>query len=288
VSTLTKVFVVLTSVLSIALSVLFVAGAAQWGHWRDLVDRYKSERDAAITQRQNVEATCSAALALKDETIAELRRQLAQTQDENDRLTEQLAQLQSELAVVKNERVAFEAGRAKLQEILNVTTGELKAVQKRNQELLAQNMDLQTRNQRLNSRVLELTSNVTILTDQVRNMQEKLYACEQSNAELQRALAGGPGVRPAPGVVRTAAAQAAVAGEIRGEIIAVEGTYASINIGESSGVVPGMTFMVYREGGVYLGDLVIEKVRPKEAGGRLTTLVKGEVRPGDQVIYGLR
>ena len=78
-----------------------------------------------------------------------------------------------------------------------------------------------------------------------------------------------------------------VAGEIRGEIIEVDRVYATINVGEGSGVVPGMTFMVYREGGAYLGDLIIEQVRPKQAGGRLTTLVEGEVRKGDAVVYGM-
>jgi hypothetical protein len=78
-----------------------------------------------------------------------------------------------------------------------------------------------------------------------------------------------------------------VAGEIRGEIIEIDGVYAAINVGESSGVVAGMTFMIYREGGAYLGDLIIEQVRPHQAGGRLTTLVEGEVRKGDAVIYGM-
>ena len=48
-----------------------------------------------------------------------------------------------------------------------------------------------------------------------------------------------------------------------------------------------MTFMVYRAGGTYLGDLIIERVRPKQAGGRLTTRVEGEIRKGDAVVYGM-
>ena len=90
--------------------------------------------------------------------------------------------------------------------------------------------------------------------------------------------------KAAPGAVAVAPS---VAGEIRGEVVEVDGVYATINVGESSGVVAGMTFMVYRTGGVYLGDLVIERVRPDQAGGRLTTLMEGEIRKGDAVVYGM-
>ena len=61
----------------------------------------------------------------------------------------------------------------------------------------------------------------------------------------------------------------------------------SINVGQTSGVVMGMPFMVYR-GESYLGDLEVETVRPKDAGGKLTLVLAGQqVQPGDRVVYGL-
>lgn len=269
-STLTKVFVVLTSVLAIALSCLFIAAAAQWDNWKALALNYQTQRDAAVTQSQSTAASAQAALALKDEALAAQGRQLSEALDEVQRLKDENGDLRRQLVQSENERLAFEAGRAKLQEILDVTTGELKALQEQNKTLLSQNIDLQARGARLNSRVLELTTNVTILQDQVRNIQEKLYACERQNTQLEQ-HAGAP----------------TVAGEIRGEIVEVDGVYATINVGESSGVVAGLTFMVYRDG-VYLGDLIIERVRPDQSGGKLTTLLKGEVRPGDSVVYAMR
>lgn len=286
-STMTKVFVVLNSVLSIALSVLFISSAAQWGNWKDLIHKYQSARDAAITQRQQTAATAQAALALKDEAIASWQAKLRQTESELEDAGSKLAQATSDLAVVKNERVALEAGRTKLQEILNVSTGELKTVQKQNQDLLAQNMDLQARNSRLNSRVLELTTNVTILTDQVRNIQEKLYAA-QTGGSISEPSAGGQAQAAPMGA--SAAETPAVTGQIHGEITQVDGTYAAINVGESSGVSAGMTFMVYRRdngSGTYLGDLTVERVRASEAGGKLTTLAAGSIRQGDRVVAGL-
>lgn len=286
-STLTKVFVVLTSVLSIALSCMFIAAAAQWDNWKALALDYQTQRDAAVTESQSTTASMQAALALKDETLAAQSRELRAALDEVQQLRDQNGTLLGELSQVKNERLAFEAGRAKLQEILGVTTAELKATQKQNQTLSSQNIDLQSRVARQNSRILELTTNVTILQDQIRNIQEKLYAAEQQNAELQRRV-GTTAARALPESPPGVAAVApTVAGEIRGEIIAVDGIYATINVGESSGVVAGMTFMVYREGGAYLGDLIVEQALPNQAGGKLTTLVEGEVRPGDSVVYGM-
>ena len=288
-STMTKVFVVLNTVLSVALSVLFVSAAAQWTNYRRLHDSYKAERDAAITQRQNTAATMTASLALKDEALAAAQADLSQTLTERDRQREDLEKTRSELAIVKNERQAFEAGREMLQQILDVNSSELKTVQKQNQDLVARNIDLEARNGRLNSRVLELTTNVTILTDQVRNVQEKLYACEQGGARMPRQAAAMPGgplpIENPPGAV---AAVPLASGDINAEIIEVDGGYAAINVGESSGVVEGMTFMIYREGGVYLGDLIVDRVRPQEAGGRLTTLVQGEIRRGDRVRYSVQ
>lgn len=280
---MTKVFVVLTSILSIAVSCLFIAAAAQWDNWRDLAARYQQERDAAFRTQQSVSLAAQAALAQKDDALAERARQIDDLQKNIVRNGEDLAKARVEKAQAVNEKLASEAGRTKLQELLDVTTGEVKSLQKQNQTLLASNMDLQSRNAKTNSRVIELTTNVTILTDQVRHMQEKLVACEQR---------GGGGVASAvvprtgelAGAIPTGVA---VKGEIRGQITDVNGSYASVNVGESSGVGAGMTFMVHRDG-VYLGELVIDSVRPREAGGKLIVLAGGgDIRPGDQVVAGL-
>lgn len=288
-STLTKVFVVLTAVLSIAVSVLFVSAAAQWDNWRSLARDYQTLQEAEFTQRLNDRASMEVALAIKDDALNQAARELAGAQKSVQDLADERARLQSDLARARNESLAFEASRTKLQEILGVTTGELKAFQRQNQELLRQSTDLQTRNARLNGRVLELMANVTILTDEQRNLQEKLYAAEQRVSELQSRVASG-GQAPAretEEVANAAPVQPTVAGPIYGQVTEIDGNYASINVGSTSGVVTGMTFMVYRDDDGYLGDLVIDNVRPKDSGGKLTTLVKGGVQKGDPVVYGV-
>ena len=285
-STMTKVFIVLTAVLSIAVSCLFIAASAQWTNWRDLAEKYQVLEQAAVSERMNREVIAASSLGMMDDALQARSEALTAAQEQNRELSNELLDAKDELAQRRNEAVAAEAGRKKLEEILSVHTAELSALQKQNQALLTQNIDLQTRNTRLNSRVLELTSNVTILTDQVRNLQEKLYASERQVADLQEAMATGRRVaRPGEPAVGTVPVSPAVAGPIRGEIVQVDGSYASINVGESSGVVAGMTFMVHR-GATFLAELVVDRVRPEESGGKLTT-VQQQVRHGDAVAYGL-
>ncbi|MGD8452957.1 MAG: hypothetical protein PVJ57_14150 [Phycisphaerae bacterium] len=285
-STMTKVFIVLNAVLSIAMSCLFIAAAAQWVNWRELATKYQEQAGAAITERNSVQSVAEASLTIKEDEIQRLTQELDVNDRQRQDLANELADSKNELARRTNEAVAADAGRKKLEEMLGVLTGENTALQKQNQALLTQNIDLQTRNTRLNSRVLELTSNVTIMTDQLRNLQEKLYAAEQQVAALQQRMAEGHRVASASETVAGVMPVAApVAGPIRGEVTAIDGNYASINIGQTSGVVSGMTFMVHR-GESFVAELVVDRVWPDQAGGKLKT-IKEEVRPGDAVAYGL-
>ncbi len=287
-STLTKVFVVLNCVMAIVLSSLTVAGAAGWANTQELVQAEQRRADAESVRARQVEATAAANLAIKDDAIQERDRLLASAAQERARLTEQLAALRNELARQTNLAVAAEAGRKKLEEILGVQTAELTNTQKQNQVLLTQSVELQTRNQRLSSRLLEVTGQLTIATEQVRNLTERNYALEQQLREReQQLLAGGPRVaRGAETPTGVTALTPLVAGPIRGEIVNLDGRYASLNIGETSGVVPGMTFMVYRDG-EYIGDVQIDTVRPKESGAKVVLVAKDRtMQVGDRVVYG--
>ncbi len=287
-STLTKVFIGLTSVMAIVLSCLTVAGAARWTKQRETLDAYQQLYQAEFAKRLSLETTMYAQLALKDEEA----RRAEQTRNEQvakiRELSDQDTALRTELAGQKTIAAAAEAGRKKLEEILGVQTAELTSAQKQNQELLAQNIDLQTRGQRLSSRNLELTMQVNVGQEENRNLQERLYRSEQHSKELEQASAGGKRTsragEPPDGIQ---AVSAAVVPPIDGEITHVDGNYVSINVGESSGVSSGMEFMIYR-GGAYVGDLKVDNVRPKEAGGKITLVKQGQqVQRGDRVSYGM-
>ncbi len=288
-STMTKVFVVLTSVVAIVLSCLTVATAARWSNLKDQIDSYQQLYQAELVKRMNLEGIMAVSLAMKDDAFKEQGQLLAREHEEVRRVTSDLATKSLDLARETNDRVAAEAGRKKLEEILQVQTEEVTSSRRYQQELQTGNIDLQTRNQRLAGRVLELTSQTTILTDELRNLQEKLFAAEQKMKDLQQTMVTGAR-RPAEGGEAPAGVVPVtpqVAGPIRGEVVEIDGRYVSLSVGETSGVVQGMTFMVYR-GAAYVGDVRVESVRPRESGGKVTMVASGQsVQRGDQVIYGL-
>lgn len=284
-SALTKVFIVLVSVMSIALSCLFVAAAAQFENWKALASVYQVQRDAAITHEQNAIAAALASATLKDEAIAAQKAENAQLLAKLEEANNRNVKLESELAIVKNERLAFEAGRTKLQEILDVQTSQLRTAEKQNQLLMNQNLDLQSRASRQNARILELTTDKTILVEQARNLQEKLYAAE--NLGAYRSTSAQPARTVSESIPGAVSVKPRVAGVIRGQITTTDGAYASIDVGESSGVVQGLTFMVFR-GQTYLGELQVDLVEPRSASGKLMAMAPGvEIRRGDSVAFGL-
>ena len=74
---------------------------------------------------------------------------------------------------------------------------------------------------------------------------------------------------------------------IRGEVISVKGNLASISVGNTDGVAPGMAFVVYRkaaDGGTpqYLGLIRINRVETNEAAG-LIEQSSSDIKPGDLV-----
>jgi hypothetical protein len=288
VSTLTKVFVVLTSVVAIVLSCLTVATAARWSNLRENLESYQQLYQSEFVKRMNTETVMATSLAMKDDELQQARALVTKRDDDVRQLGDQLAAARADLARRTNEAVTAEAGRKKLEAILEVQTAELSGTQKQNQVLVSQNIDLQTRNQRLATRNLELTGQLTIAVDENRNLQEKLYAAQQMTKELQRSGGGAaraPSAVETPGGVVPVSQQ--VAGPISGEVVQMENGYVTVNVGETSGVVQGMEFMIYR-GQTYIGDLKVETVRPKEAGGKLTLVRTGQqVQRGDRVVCGL-
>ncbi len=285
-STMTKVFVVLTSVLTITVSTLFVSAAAQWNNWKQLADGYRTERNAAITERQNAQTTAAIALQVKDDAIADKERTASDLNQKLQSQADENARLKSESSRFQSEALSAEGSRKSLESTLAVETSARDRAEEHNNELRRENMQLQTRNTRLNGRNMELVSETTVLRDEVRNLQEKAYALEQRFAQVQRGGAAGAVLDQTTEAGTARVVSPSVKGVIDGTVTSVDGNYASISVGESSGVAAGMEFMLVRDGS-YLGDLLIDTVRPKEAGGKLVLAAGRDVRAGDMARFGL-
>jgi predicted Holliday junction resolvase-like endonuclease len=88
VSVLTKVFVVLTSVVAIVLSCLTVATAARWSNLRENLESYQQLYQAEFVKRTNTEAVMATSLAMKDDELRKARGLVAKRDDDVRQLGE--------------------------------------------------------------------------------------------------------------------------------------------------------------------------------------------------------
>ena len=287
-STVTKVFIVLQLIFSIALGTMAIVLAGQTVNWKNLATDFQQKAYAANTLRIQTDAQWAA-------ERAQLADQIARQLDELARRAERLGALAAELDAVKTgfseqkvKNAELSAGLSQVSKSLDVELARAERLEARNNDLLITATDLRQRNLDLNERVKELTTNVTLLEQQVRALQQQRYALEQQLVGLQRALKrAGATVSAADVVVEPGTEPAGpllpdVSVPIRGHIEQLDEDIAVITVGSDDGVSKGMVFVVYRDGN-YLGRITVEEVDTNEAAGTVSHL-KGEIKTGDRII----
>ncbi len=283
-SVLTKVFVVLLVLLSVALSMFVVAAFAQQENWKGAASEWK----AAALAEQAKARSIAANAALESQNY--LNRQTTDLQ-EIRRLNDELTQRERELAKAESD---FAAARNQLtveQGTVNSTADHLKLLEtarSHDAEFIAKlsrrNSELERLNVDLNDRVKELTSSVAMAMSQIRALREQIASSTDQVAGVTQ-IPGGTGIVQA-GIPSVApAARPAVTSPIRAEITDVKDGLASISVGSADGVVEGMTFLVYRpaSGGgkpTYLGTLRVTRVEANAAAGTVDAN-GGMIQTGD-------
>lgn len=296
-STPTKVFVVLLVVFSIAFTMMTVQYVARSTQWKGQAEGYRQTALAATVHQRNVLAMSNASQELLQATAAKLNERLADRERAVEELEQQLGNVQQQLGntqqqlSVSSARETIQTNQWKLEK----TRADVNKQQK--DGLDQDKLDLQQRNTDLIARVSELTTTIALLQNQVLGLQEQNYALRADIDKFQSGQATAAAGTAANASITLGssdgveAVQPAVAGAIRGAIAGVEGELASIDVGSSDGVRPGMHFVISRQRVVdgravrdYIGMLSISDVRPSESGGRLDIEEGKVVERGDQVI----
>lgn len=286
-SVLTKVFVVLLTLLSIALSMFVVAAFAQQENWRTSSQNWRETSLAANAKERTVTANAAIdqqrALARHRNdvaTIDAMQDDLAASNDELGRLNQSNASLENKLTVKEGQLTTTNRLSSLLQAAFNREQESSTKLSRRNSELERRNVDL-------NNRVKELTANMAMAKSRVRALKEQIAAISEDRAAGKVAqIPGGPGIVQAhtPSVTTTAP-PSAMSSPIRAEVTKVNGNLASISVGSADGVAHGMMFLLYRpaiNGGTpqYLGTLRVTRVETNQCAGSIEQ-AEGEIRPGD-------
>ena len=288
-SPLTKIFIVLLAVASVAFAMSTVSFVAQTNNWRKLAEDYYAARNIAETKMVNQ----SAAQAAEKANWLDARRESLR---EGGALKAQLQEAQQNVAKANAELAQLRAEKSSTDALARNLTGQLDLAsvgrdneQKQRQSFQERNIELETRNIDLNKRVNELTAQVQVLVEQQRQFTQQINILREENDKLaaisRRAATGAFEAATADGVTPLEP----VAGTpIRGRILEVDGKLATISVGSADGVQANMTFVIYR-GANYIGDLRVTDVEPHRAAGtivhaqgtpRVDDLVADEVRFG--------
>jgi hypothetical protein len=288
VSILTKVFVVLLTVCSIALSMLVVAAFAKQEHWREEAN---VQREAALAQQAKAR-TISAnatieqqrALTRHREDVARINELTDRRADDDAKITEVallLAEAENRLTVEQGQVTSVSDQNKLLQAAFNRESEFGARLAKRNSELERQNIEL-------TDRIKELTSEVAMAASQIRALKQQIVAMEDTGVQLAAGqISGIPAIVEEHLPTARMPAVAMLGSAIRGEVTDVIGNLASISVGSADGVTPGMIFLIYRrdtDAGKprYLGSVRIGKVQAGQSAGLIEQSV-GDIGPGDLV-----
>ncbi len=285
-SNLTKVFIVLLVVFSIAFTTMTVSMVAQSTDWRDTALKFEDHARIADTNLRNMIAASAALEATARDTARGHLDKLAEFEGRLQANSGEVSRIRADLAKADSERSSSETMNRALIAQLEMARSAETEYRKQRDTIEKRSIDLERRNIDLNDRVNELTSQVSVLIEQRRQYEQQIHMLQTENEKLSRASQRAPAGATLEAPVGTAMGNVvplapASSSAIRGKVLAVSDNLVTISVGKAAGVREGMLFVIHRDGG-YVGDLKISKVDPNQAAGRVVRSSSAPTR-GDQV-----
>jgi vacuolar-type H+-ATPase subunit E/Vma4 len=278
---LTKVFVVIATVLSIALSALTIAYATNTDRIRRDYEQQRGKLGMVEASHATSAAQHGSAVTRLNETIASMQNELSQTKG-------QLTDLQGQRSTLIAERDKANAERsttqAKIDELAEVAKTQATLLTNYREEVeKLRNSELAFRQQRLDleDRISDLESQREVLDQNYRALQEELAAIK---TEAQ-------GGRVAAGAVSGSSGAFTYAGPIiQGRVESVERDAATsklmakLNVGTNDKVAKNMRLYVIRDNN-FVGNLVVTNADLSFSVGAFDSLgLANEVKAGDLIV----
>ena len=277
----TKILVVLATVLSILLAAMSVAFTANADRVRAEYERIRTMEDAQVKTLTAKEAASGAA---------------------RERLEDRIGELNDELARVNREMLAFQQDNARLMTRAESAQAEAAAVQAKIDQLAA---TVATQSELISSYRGEVTNlrdkelryarREIELSDRINELAGQLEVAQETNRALQERLAEAQFADGRPGRQVSAAATGAASGPVRAQITEIRrdpgtgSTLAAIDAGANDRLRRNMELSIVR-GNEFIGKLTLQSVDLNESVGRVDLLGNrgASVRPGDMVVTSLR
>jgi len=277
---LTKVFVVIATVLSIALSALTIAYATN-------VDRIRRDYQEQKTKYASLEAQYSVATAQQRSEFSRLQETIASLQNESSNIKGQITQLQQERSVLIVERDRAIADRSttqsKIDELAELGKTQANLLTNYREEVEAlRTGELGFRQQRLEleDRISDLESQREVLDQNYRALQEELAQIKQESRGGTVTAAGLVSEKPFT-----------YAGPIiQGRVESVERDtstqkfLAKLNVGTNDRITKNMRLYVVRDNN-FVGNLVVTQADLSFSVAAFDNLgLSTELRAGDTIV----
>jgi chromosome segregation ATPase len=285
-SILTKIFVVLVTVLSVGLVAMIVPFVYK-------TEQYQTKYETEVAKRRAADESA----AILQQTIQGIVNaqsvQTAVIRDENSKLKTEVGKIMGERAnleaQITSERSAQSAMQSQIAR-LAATLAQAIDLNKVQTEQLTTLRDATAKNRTDYFEAIEqiktLQSQNDTLTRIVNRQAEEMAKLEEANAALSLAMSKVPAEYRDSTSAKAPPIEAAV--KIEGQVTQVRkidtNTFAEINVGKKDGVTENMKFYIHRNG-TFLGTLVISNVDQKNAVGRMVSLVS-DIQSGDSVLSG--
>lgn len=283
-SALTKIFVVLLVILSIVETAGMVVYVNRSDHF------VKSNKDLetklAAARAESTSANDKAAMAntARQQLQQQMQAQIDAKQGQVNNLQGQLAGESARVAELEGNVAQLTAANKSANDALQVAQKSYDTINTQMADLRKADTDLQKRYGEATFAINDLTNKYDVTNRQWRDANEQIT---QLNTELQHAREA----------LHKAGIAENAAGQIQGEpLVRVEGVvrskenisgipYATISVGSADQVTKGMRFRVIDPNArdPFLGYLIVDRVEPNQAIGRLQGPHVNDVRPGVQV-----
>ena len=281
-STLTKIFIFLQLICSIAVAVVIVFGISHLKNYRDDVESSESRAVAAQASYQKSQNDIAVAQAQAADAIAKATGQVNELARGNNDLTTKNAQLASQIGALEARNAQQQNSISQLTSSIDSQNSLLAAKDKELADLRPENASLIQKNAELNRTNNELSTQQRFAEQAIRKLQE----------QIAQAPTSGPGASaPAEGNgSQVASLSSSANGAINGKITQVSQSAGHILVemplGDRDGVKVNTRFTIYRNNG-YVGDAVVQKVFPDSSVAEVTVVKPGDnVKQGDLVTTG--
>lgn len=295
-SVLTKVFVVLVTVLSVMLVALVVPFVANTKNYKDEADTLQSKLQVSEANAQALGSQLTSLNEGAAKRAAEYESQSSQLRQEIADRDSRLASLNDAVNAEKARGLKLEANASRInaaneQLLVMIQQKDTELAQRRTKGIAAQTSIIA-----LEQRNNELEAEKAGAIRALKNVREQLAQLEESKNELlalwnkvsekdKAAILAGSG-DSSKSASEGIWAASPILGKVTGVEVVSDDTFVKINVGEDDGVQKDMLFLVHR-GEEYLGTLIITVVDEKEAAGQMK-LQSGTINAGDQIATGTK